>query len=89
MIDSVWEDMNDDGRVMFSWLPDSLLTQCGKTGVATAKSKPFVTRLDSAPLRGQSATGLVRILITQKGDKRRQFVQETELYRFCASCFDS
>ena len=51
MIDSVWEDMNDDGHVMFSWLPDSLLTQCGKTGVATAKSKPFVTRLDSAPLR--------------------------------------
>ena len=21
MIDSVWEDMNDDGHVMFSWLP--------------------------------------------------------------------
>ena len=41
------------------------------------------------PTAGQSATGLVRILITQKGDKRRQFVQETELYRFCASCFDS
>ena len=42
MIDSVWEDMNDDGHRFFCWLPDPLLTQCGKTGVATAKSKLFV-----------------------------------------------
>jgi len=50
MIDSVWEDMNDDGHRIFCWLPDPWLTQCGKTGVATAKSKLFVTCVEFAPL---------------------------------------
>ena len=51
MIDSVWEDMNDDGHRFFCWLPDPLLTQCGKTGVATDKSKLFVTCVEFAPVR--------------------------------------
>ena len=51
MIDSVWEDMNDDGHRFFCWLPDPLLTQCGKTGAATDKSKLFVTCVEFAPVR--------------------------------------
>ena len=51
MIDSVWEDTNDNGHRMFCWLPDPWSTQCGKTGVATAKSKLFVTCVEFAPLR--------------------------------------
>ena len=65
MIDSVWEDMNDDGHRIFCWLPDPWLTHCGKTGVATAKSKLLVTCVEFAQL-GRSATGLVSILITEK-----------------------
>ena len=38
------------------------------------------------PTAGRSATGLARLWITAK---RWQFVQQTELYRFCACCFDS
>ena len=66
MIDSVWEDMNDDGHRIFCWLPDPWSTQCGKTGVATAKSKLFVTCVEFCPTVGRSATGLVSILITAK-----------------------
>ena len=65
------------------------MTQCGKTGVATANSSTIRDTFRVGPTARQSATGLARILITQKGDKRIQFVQENELYRFCACfCFD-
>ena len=85
IVDSLWEDMNDDGHRFFCWLPDPLLTQCGKTGVATAKSKLFVTCVEFAPLREE----VLQVLSGFDHSENVAFVQQTELYSFCACCFDS
>ena len=50
MIDSAWEDMSDGGHRIFCLLPDPWSTQCGMTGVATAKSQLLVTFVEFAPL---------------------------------------
>ena len=79
-----------DGRSGMFYFPMCflLLPTCFVRG-RDGQIKTIRDTLRLGPTAGQSATGLVRILITQKGDKRRQLVQETELYRFYACCFDS
>ena len=85
MVDSMWEDMNDDGQRIF-WLPDACLTQCEKTGVATAKSRMFVTCVDFAPLWDEM---LYRPCQDFDHSENVAFVRQTEFYRFCICCFDN
>ena len=85
MVDSMWEDMNDDGQRIF-WLPDACLTQCEKTGVATAKSRMFVTCVDFAPLWVEM---LYRPCQDFDHSENVAFVRQTEFYRFCICCFDN
>ena len=62
MADSMWEDMSDGSQRIFCQLLDSWLTQCGKTGVATAGQ--FIKARDMCrfcPTVGRSATGRVKI----------------------------
>ena len=66
MIDSVWEDMNDDSHRIFCWLPDPWSTQCGKTWARDGQIKVVRDMCRVCPTVGRSATGLVSILITAK-----------------------
>ena len=66
MIDSVWEDMNDDSHRIFCWLPDPWSTQCGKTWARDGQIKVVRDMCRVCPTVERSATGLVSILITAK-----------------------